>query len=161
MENARQAASGDTPDDEKVTMKMITDARSAKVSEIAHQPRGEIVWWFHRTSEQYRFAGKLELVTADAVGYLQEVRQQMWRKMSEPARQQFFWNQPGLPYEGLPLVPGCGDDHPAPAPDTFLLMTLQPETVKYLRLKDNMSLVDELSAAETGEMGWKCSRVNP
>merc|ERR1719326_608968 len=40
-------------------IKMITDARSEKVQHIQHSPSAEMVWWFPKSSEQYRLAGSL------------------------------------------------------------------------------------------------------
>jgi len=156
------------PAAEQTVMKMITDSRSAKVAEIACQPAGELVWWFPRTAEQYRIAGRLQLVSAAATGFLQEARRRTWEGLSPPAREQFFWNDPGVSYEGVPEVPpsgGGGQDGggmPGGVPHTFLLLLLRPETVQYLRLEDNLVLRDEETAADDGGSAtWKCRRVNP
>jgi pyridoxamine 5'-phosphate oxidase len=43
-------------------MRMITDARSEKVSHVQIQPKCELVWWFSQSSEQYRVLGSIKLV---------------------------------------------------------------------------------------------------
>ena len=52
-------------DKSNIAMKMITDARSEKVTQITANPACEMVWWFSQTKEQYRIFGKLKLVGAD------------------------------------------------------------------------------------------------
>ena len=165
-------------------LKMITDGRSAKVGEIRSMLTGELVWWFPATSEQYRFAGDLQLVTASSTGNLQAVRHRQWDALSDPAREQFFWNMPGVPYEGpcispAPSLAGLGPEGApragtdetaageaastiAPAmPDNFFLLLLLPRRVKYLRLTDNLAMVDTEVVGTDGRPTWTYERVNP
>ena len=153
--------------------KMITDARSEKVGHVAGSARGELVWWFSKSSEQYRVAGTLELVgPAHASSELGSHRRQQWGNLSDNAREQFFWaGQPGEACGqggggSSPAPPVGGRDAEGvllPPPDTFLLLLLWPEQVKYLRLTDNFSQVDKLeeSAAAGGDGAWQAVRVNP
>lgn len=162
-----------------VAMKMITDARSEKVAQVAKNPAAEMVWWFSRSSEQYRFRGSLLVVGSDGVGaeaaaaagwtgdaqILARERVSMWKQLSDPAREQFFWLHPGLPFSASshdlnPIPPGGkGPDGAVilPPPDTFLLLLLLPKEVKYLRLADNYAqkclLFDDLQ--------WSSTRVTP
>ena len=150
-------------------MKMITDSRSEKVSQIAASPQCEMVWWFSQSSEQYRITGKLQLVSGeDTNEELLAARKQQWGNLSDPAREQFYWKQPGVTYEGTPDVPAGGRDEDGkvlPPPDTFLLMLLHPVSVKYLRLTDNMALLDEAASSSgicTSDDNWHPpKRVNP
>jgi PPOX class probable FMN-dependent enzyme len=142
-------------------MKMITDARSVKVKEIqASGGVSEMVWWFQKSNEQYRFQGKLSLVGGDEVDSdLIAARKQQWGNLTDAAREQFFWSPPG-PYEPQSDVPCGGRDAsgkilPAPAP--FLLMLLPPSRIEYLQLTDNYRQIDHLDS--NGD--WNCSRVNP
>ena len=48
-----------------------------------------------------------------------------------------------------------------PPPDNFLLMLLNPKSVKYLRLSDNLAIVDNLVIEKDGQMNWLSTRVNP
>jgi len=57
----------------------------------------EMVWWFGKSSEQYRVEGELQLVGAtEAVGgppfsaALAAARKQQWGELAENAREQFF-----------------------------------------------------------------------
>ena len=145
-------------------MKMITDNRSSKVSEAASRPSTEMVWWFSKTSEQYRIRGDLCFVgggdfEADADKSLAAARKEQWGNLSDPAREQFFWQEPGIEYSGESTVPAGGRDEEGnlmEAPPTFLLMFLRPKRVEYLRLGDNFRQIDELVDEQ-----WVKKRVNP
>eukprot|EP00747_Dinoflagellata_sp_TGD_P171330 gnl/TRDRNA2_/TRDRNA2_205143_c0_seq1.p1 gnl/TRDRNA2_/TRDRNA2_205143_c0~~gnl/TRDRNA2_/TRDRNA2_205143_c0_seq1.p1 ORF type:complete len:253 (+),score=30.85 gnl/TRDRNA2_/TRDRNA2_205143_c0_seq1:259-1017(+) len=142
-------------------LRMITDARSEKVAHIQRSPSCEMVWWFSQSSEQYRIAGKLQLVGPEDAGDLQTARQEQWVKLSDKAREQFWWDMPGIAYSGEQTVPSGGrgsDGEILPPPDAFLLLLLWPQRVKYLRLTDNLAGVDEYESAE-GK--WTTFRVNP
>jgi hypothetical protein len=132
-------------------MKMITDKRSNKVHETAsqfsenitttrkHNDVAEMVWWFAKSSEQYRVRGKLHFIgssssTSDTTiatrqqeqmqqqeegggetektnNYFTIERKQQWGNLSDMAREQFYWKYPGLEYEGQPSnVPKGGRD---------------------------------------------------
>ena len=176
-------------------MKMITDRRSNKVSELSHfhqtasyddlrgNDTAEMVWWFPKSSEQYRIRGRLQFVggegplhsLSDKDGadgemsrYLVSERKQQWGNLSDPAREQFYWENPGVTYTSASEngVPAGGRDEEGrvlPAPDTFLLMLLYPTKIDYLRLGDNFRQVDEWS--NDGPSGvssrWRSTRVNP
>eukprot|EP00548_Thalassiothrix_antarctica_P006957 CAMPEP_0194148286 /NCGR_PEP_ID=MMETSP0152-20130528/31373_1 /TAXON_ID=1049557 /ORGANISM="Thalassiothrix antarctica, Strain L6-D1" /LENGTH=255 /DNA_ID=CAMNT_0038849699 /DNA_START=101 /DNA_END=868 /DNA_ORIENTATION=+ len=158
-------------DSTSCVMKMITDNRSNKVSEVKaasnNNSTAEIVWWFPKSSEQYRIRGKLLFVgngqfELDNDESLMNARKQQWGNLRDAAREQFFWNEPGAAFEGEPNVPAGGRDKEGaliPAPDTFLLMFLLPERVDYLCLTDNYHQVDELAADK--KTSWEMKRVNP
>lgn len=152
-------------------LKMITDARSDKVSQI-HATGGhcEMVWWFSESSEQYRIRGSLLLggEGAPEESEFAAPRLEAWRGLSDPAREQFFWPAPG-PFDPStpPAPPGGRDEQGAilPPPPNFLLMLLVPTQVKYLRLRDNLAILDVregdvLEKAGANEV-WAVSRINP
>ena len=113
-----------------------------------------MVWWFPMSSEQYRFQGRFQLVHPGDLPEAQE-RLEAWRKLSPPAKAQFFWPQPGVSYSGLEEDEGSEEDS-RPPPANFLLLVLIPSQVHYLRLKDNYAALETLS---DGQWSWK--RVNP
>ena len=79
-------------------LKFITDKRSEKVQQIASNPKCELVWWFLKTSEQYRISGELTLVGNDSQNVeLLQARKQQWGTLRDTAREQFYWEQPGVP----------------------------------------------------------------
>lgn len=158
----------------EVAMRMITDARSEKVAHASAQPACEMVWWFTKSSEQYRISGDLQFVGgADGSGggdgddmelarELQNARKSQWGSLSDMAREQFYWAQPGIDHEPAAASPPAGgrdqEGKILPPPDTFLLMLLWPKQVKYLRLTDNFAQIDALD--EKGG-AWTARRVNP
>ena len=148
-------------------LKMITDARSEKAQYIVdHKSFCEMVWWFSKTSEQYRIFGKLKLVKEnDEDEHLLQARKQQWGNLSDAAREQFFWSQPGKEYssEETASVPKGGRDGETnkvlPAPPNFLLLLLYPREVKYLNLRSNYSQFDKLvNAAKADNMDSTNSR---
>lgn len=118
-------------------MKMITDARSNKVREATTTGNGnkggngnnvEMVWWFPKSSEQYRVRGVLRFVGGDGTlvgggsdddadassiderikNHLVAERKQVWGNLSDTAREQFYWVHPGAPYHQFSA--GGGDE---------------------------------------------------
>jgi len=164
-------------DDHSSVFKFITDIRSEKVGQIKHSPKGEIVWWFLKTSEQYRISGNLTLVGNEEKDQgLQTMRKQTWGNLRDGAREQFFWPQPGIPLNepdtctesttqdtkksDVPNLPEGGRDENGkvvPPPDEFLLMLMWPSKVDYLRLTDNYRLVFERKSKDE----WTATEVNP
>lgn len=180
-------------------MKMITDLRSNKVQELElfHELKEggkngntvEMVWWFPKSNEQYRIRGRLQFIGNNGPvhsytkndnsnnddeqtnNYLLAERKQQWGNLSDTAREQFYWENPGIPFtstwdEGKGVPPGGrdvdGDGKVLPPPDTFLLMLLYPTKVDYLRLGDNYRQVDEWDWGDADdECQWKSMRVNP
>jgi hypothetical protein len=189
-------------------MKMITDSRSGKVREATSSSGddadanaeeeneeneeneekekkkkkndvAELVWWFSKSSEQYRVRGRLRFVGGggeygdEPGGYLERERRRQWGNLSDMAREQFYWGDPGVAYSGRPDVPAGGRDPDdgtvLPPPPNFLLMLLIPTRVDYLRLTDNYHQVDEWRSrggggSDDGDDGitrWKSIRVNP
>jgi len=149
------------------TMRMITDKRSEKVSHILNKPAAELVWWFSQSSEQYRLFGELILVNPSIkidddldTPQLLALRNQQWNDLSDSAREQFYWSQPGVSYsEIVHEIPKGGRDENnkiLPPPDSFSLLLLNPVKCKYLRLKDNFAQQDVLV-----EGNWSVNRVNP
>ena len=66
---------------------------------VASNPGCEMVWWFQKSSEQYRVAGDLQLIGARSEDEeLSAQRKQAWGNLSDSAREQFFWENPGIPF---------------------------------------------------------------
>lgn len=152
--------------EESCIMKMITDLRSSKVGEASGHPTraAELVWWFAKSSEQYRVRGRLQFVGGGSFGddedeFLARMRKEQWGILSDMAREQFYWKDPMNEYSPQAEVPagGRGDDGKVlPPPDNFLLMLLHATYVDYLRLTDNFRQLDNLDGDE-----WTEKRVNP
>jgi hypothetical protein len=105
----------------------------------------------------------------DVKEFLTEQRRQQWGNLSDMAREQFYWENPGEPFVEVPsaAVPAGGRDEDGkvlPPPDTFLLMLLYPTRVDYLRLSDNYHQIDELVRGDIGDetsCRWMARRANP
>ncbi|GAA0853957.1 pyridoxamine 5'-phosphate oxidase family protein [Aliiglaciecola litoralis] len=84
---------------------MHTDLRSHKVSEIAHQSRGQICWYFSLSREQFRLDGSIELISKSSSKNIstdydcQQLREDHWRRLSAPAKAGYFWAAPGSHYQ--------------------------------------------------------------
>ena len=164
-------------DDLSCIMKMCTDQRSRKVMEAASADHknidvGEIVWWFSKSSEQYRMRGKLVFVGGgdfplDQEPFWRSARKELWGNLSDAARESFLDpHTPGQPItknsqEEIAEIPPGGRDtetgKPVPPPDNFLLMLLFPNNVDYLNLKENYRQIDEQDDAKNS---WSFQQVN-
>ncbi|MCU0542170.1 MAG: pyridoxamine 5'-phosphate oxidase family protein [Oscillatoriaceae cyanobacterium Prado104] len=140
-------------------LKFITDSRTQKVQEINLYPWGEICWYFPKIREQFRIAGKLILVDADySEPALQQARRIAWQEISEEARSQFTWPQPGENKATARAFQQPAPDSIAPL-DNFCLLLLEPEQVDFLQLRgepQNRSLY-----LRDGEGNWSVRSVNP
>ena len=140
----------------KEAMKMITDSRSEKVKHIQLNNKCEMVWWFSKSSEQYRIFGELETIGEENTNQdLLIARKQQWGNLSDSAREQFYWTTPGIKYTEVDddsKIPKGGRDVETnkvlPPPSNFLLLLLYPMEVKYLCLRDNYSQFDQLAVVK-------------
>ena len=144
-------------------MKILSQNKSPsyKVTQVKENEFGEMVWWFPASSEQFRLQGKYSIISSEiSDSWWQNERIETWKKLSPPAKSQFFWPEPGVEYSGLEEETANeneenSESHSSP-PENFLLLLLIPDSVHYLRLKDNYA------AQETFVNGqWKQRRVNP
>ena len=161
-------------------MRMITDKRSQKVHQVIAQQddarsrtekgnNAELLWWFPKTTEQYRIRGELVFVGGDGTfefdsdPILQAARKEQWGNLSDSARESFFAEQcPGEAFANETAnIPPAGRDSVgkmlAP-PDSFLLMLLVPSHCDYLRLSSMYRQIDE---REENRAHWTTRRVNP
>jgi hypothetical protein len=170
-------------------MKIITDERSNKVSEITQTTTTttttttsdnnnskntiELVWWFPKTSEQYRIRGTVQFIGGkDKYPYdnnptMIVARKSTWGNISDSARESFYDipNIPGQPYSQHPVtIPVGGRDVNnnnaviQPPPDNFLLLLIIPTYCDYLRLTNMYRQIDTYDD-KNGQ--WISTRVNP
>jgi pyridoxamine 5'-phosphate oxidase len=152
----------------KTCMMFTTDARSAKMAEIAAVPFGEVMWYLLDSREQFRISGPLTAVTANAAPATglhqrqQAERIAIWTQLSLQTRQQFVL--PGHPGqhdikggETPPLqVP---EDSLASPPDTFVVLKLKPTAIDHLVVTNpNKRTLYKLTPA-TGD--WSENPVRP
>jgi len=147
-------------------LRAVSNLHAEKIKHLRQNPRAEICWWFSQSREQFRFSGTVRLVGAEEVDEeLAGIRLQQWKDMSDPGREMFFWPNPRQPapadaqFEG---VPKGGRSEEAgkilDPPESFVVLLLWPDGVKYLDLKTNFAQEDELlqpSAAEKIQLDGK------
>jgi pyridoxamine 5'-phosphate oxidase len=140
-------------------LQFITDARSEKIGQIEHQFWGEVCWYFPNTREQFRLLGTLTLVAADSADEtLRQARQQLWQNLSDAARIQFAWSDPGKPRS-------AADDFNPPAPDAidplpnFRLLLLEPTEVDHLELRGDPQNRHHYLQDEQSQ--WLVQSINP
>ncbi|AFZ56585.1 pyridoxamine 5'-phosphate oxidase family protein [Anabaena cylindrica FACHB-243] len=145
--------------DDTNQLKFITDIRSAKAEQIQQQSWGEVCWYFPKTREQFRITGKLILVTANSHPHLQPARIKMWQELSDAARVQFAWPDPGEMRVRIPeaFTP------PAPDPiqplETFCLLLLEATQVDHLELRGEPQNRTFYQLDENEN--WYCQEINP
>ena len=144
----------------------VTDARSSKIEDLAHEPRVEICWYFPQTRDQYRIAGSMEVVGAKGEAARQAQRNAAWQRMSDNARQQFLWPHPGLPRPDIPendaLFEVPAPTAEEPVGDNFCLLVLEPSEVDHLSLKQNKRWrYRKAEGGGEGGAGWTEEYLNP
>ena len=114
---------------------IITDRRSQKIEQIEQNAEAEICWYFPKTREQFRLAGTLYIVDA---GHLNERWQrayhEIWHKLSEAARAQFYGIAPGQPL-AQELIETESKSALDSIPESFRLLVFEPKDLDYLDLK--------------------------
>lgn len=141
-------------------IKIITDLRSAKTAQIQHLAKAEICWYFPKTREQFRLSGQLILVDEKyPEATLEKARQKTWQDLSEAARLQFAWPNPGeMRTDDQEAFSPPPPDPMQPSPN-FCLLLLVVEQVDHLELRgepQNRSLYQQRSDKE-----WIQQTVNP
>lgn len=136
-----------------LSLSIITDARSQKISELASCTRVEISWYFTHTREQYRLRCVSKIYSASDASLDSAVqREKMWSALSEAARAQFFWNTPGVP-EGTGNAPTVTSS----PPDTFVVIVFEPRSVDHLVLAKQQTR----TRSAFGDTGWTEEALNP
>ncbi|MBF2004978.1 Npun_F5749 family FMN-dependent PPOX-type flavoprotein [Chlorogloeopsis fritschii PCC 9212] len=141
-------------------LKFITDARSEKAEQIQQQPWAEVCWYFPNTREQFRITGCLTLVGSDnSQPTLQEARNTTWQKLSDAARLQFAWPDPGKPRieDQDAFAPPPPD--PVQPLSNFCLLLLAPVQVDHLELRGEPQNRCLYSYDE--QKGWFVEAINP
>ncbi|MGB3309821.1 MAG: Npun_F5749 family FMN-dependent PPOX-type flavoprotein [Nodosilinea sp.] len=145
---------GFLPDTNSLTV--VTDRRSAKVTDIAAHPWAEACWYFTETREQFRLAGPIQVVDATAAS-LADARQNAWQSLSDNARQQFYWPHPARPRTSeADFSPQAVDATP---PAEFCLVLLTPYQVDHLELRGDPQT--RTFYTQPVDHPWQVEAVNP
>lgn len=138
-------------------LKFVTDSRSEKPAQIARSSWAEACWYFPNTREQFRLLGQLTLVDhASTDAALQQARAIAWQELSDAARSQFAWADPGKPRADRAAFEVAPPDATTPLPN-FCLLLLDPEQVDHLELKGDPQ--NRCRYRLEGE--WVSEAVNP
>ncbi|NJL81225.1 MAG: pyridoxamine 5'-phosphate oxidase [Richelia sp. RM2_1_2] len=140
-------------------LKIITDTRSEKITEINNQSRGEICWYFTTTREQFRIAGNIIIIDANHhESELQKARESTWQELSDNARIQFAWAHPGKPRGNPEAFSPPQPDANKPL-DNFCLLLFEPVKVDHLRLRGEPQNRTFYIKNQVGI--WDITEVNP
>lgn len=136
---------------------IITDRRSEKIAHLAQHPWGAISWYFRKTREQFRLSGPIQIVEQNtSESSLRKLRQHTWQQISQGARSQFAWPTPKAPQSDPTAFAVTADN--AIAPETFVLLLLDPQTVDHLELRGEPQC-RTLYEHRAGQ--WETQVVNP
>ena len=141
-------------------IQIITDSRSEKAAQIAHQPWSEICWYFTKTREQFRISGGLLLVNSDnSSSELIAARKDAWQKISDKARSQFMWPNPGASRtDDLTLFTPETPSAQEPV-SNFCLLLLTPQKVDHLELREEPQNRRLYQLQANGD--WTAQTINP
>lgn len=140
-------------------IKIITDNRSQKYSQIQTQPNAEISWYFTDTREQFRIAGKLRLIDENSSqADLTTERDRTWQDLSDAARLQFVWPHPGQKRNDIDAFSPPPPDPEKPVAN-FCLLILEPLQVDHLQLRGNPQ--NRYIYNCNASLNWSVVEVNP
>ncbi|KAJ3013252.1 hypothetical protein HKX48_005855 [Thoreauomyces humboldtii] len=163
-----------------------TDARSAKVGELARTPHAELCWYFGDTRQQFRLTGKMRVVLppgfkrdgADPVTAAEhglhggvdweKLRAIHFTKMSPKARVQFVSPPPGSPLVSSPdqdsnSVEEIKDDNEElteRALRNFALLVFEVKGADHLDLSEHPNRRSKYAAPTLEDGEWTVTRVN-
>ena len=141
-------------------LQFIIDTRSKKFIHIQQKPYGEICWYFTKTREQFRIAGNLILVTSEHEdSELLKARQTMWQNISDSARLQFAWANPGEVRQSTPEAFDTEPPSEEQPLDNFCLLLLEPQTVDHLELRGDPQ--NRYLYTLSSDKSWEIKEINP
>tara|TARA_X000001036_G_scaffold99328_1_gene92404 strand:- start:102 stop:683 length:582 start_codon:yes stop_codon:yes gene_type:complete len=112
-------------------IQLISDTRSQKISELKQKKNAAICWYFSNTREQFRISGIVK--TEPSQG--SDLARELWQKISEQARSQFYWPEPGHKFEELAKDFSSIDVNSSAPPEEFCVLRFIPTEVDYLLLR--------------------------
>ncbi len=143
------------------------DHRRRQVRDLQANPHAELSWYFVASREQFRLEGTVRVVAEGANDApLAAARVKAWQSMSDTARLQFAWPEPGAPQPAGGVDPAVfltptppPPTGAEPPPPTFVLLVVDPARVDHLQLRPSPQV--RRVHTKTGEAGWVPVAVNP
>lgn len=140
-------------------LKIISDRRSQKIEQIEQNPLAEACWYFTKTREQFRLAGKITVVKAeDFDTKLKQIRASVWQEISDAARVQFAWPSPGEKRAEAAAFELASPDKIEPS-FNFCLLLLEPIKVEHLELRGDPQ--NRWLYQRDGSGLWSTLAINP
>ncbi|MEM6500525.1 MAG: Npun_F5749 family FMN-dependent PPOX-type flavoprotein [Cyanobacteria bacterium P01_C01_bin.89] len=142
------------------SLKIITDHRSEKIAQCAGDQRAEACWYFPKTREQFRLLGTIATVTNQESSEEGGGRERVttWQNLSDGARLQFAWPQPGDRRAEDENAFTPEPPNPKAPPETFVLLYLIVKQVDWLNLRGDPQ--DRIIYHQNAD-GWEEQSVNP
>ena len=134
-------------------IQFISDTRSQKICELKQKKNAAICWYFANTREQFRISGVVE--TEPSGG--SDIAQELWQKISEQARSQFYWPEPGHDFEELAADFSSIDVNSSTPPEVFRVLRFSPTEVDYLLLRGSPQTRFK---SYRSDRSWISKRVN-
>lgn len=135
------------------SLELFTDARSAKVEELAGEPRTELCWLLPKARCQFRLRGVALRLEPERQ---QELERQHWSQLRPEGRALWGWPSPGQPLEPDAHFPSAIPDG-TPTPDCFALLSLKIYQVELLELTSTPHRRRRWIANN----GWQVTDLNP
>ncbi len=133
------------------SLKLVTDQRSEKMTQLAQSAWAEACWYFTKTREQFRLAGQITQVDPTT-----PLHHQTWQTLSAAAQTQFGWPQPGQTRAPATAFDVSVDPNTPPA--TFAVLLLAPDWVDHLELRGDPQ---QRSQYQLQANQWTVNAVNP
>ena len=134
-------------------IQLISDTRSQKISELKQKKNAAICWYFSNTREQFRISGIVK--TEPSRG--SDLAQELWQKISEQARSQFYWPEPGNEFEELAEDFSSIDVNRSTPPEEFCVLRFSPVEVDYLSLR---GIPQARFSSFRSNSSWISKRIN-
>jgi PPOX class probable FMN-dependent enzyme len=136
---------------------IITDTRTQKWHQLEHCNDVAICWYFSDSREQFRLKGRASLIDVKHPHW-QQCAIEQWNKLSDAARQQFLWGNPGEPrLDNMPLKASGGNSDNIP-PEHFAVLLVDSHYVDYLTLRGQPQTRYVFTK---GEHNWEYQAVIP
>ena len=129
-------------------MKLFTDKRSQKISELESNNNVEICWFFYKSSCQFRFRGKSKIVCG-------EESVNNWNQLSENAKKMWEWPSPGTKFKKKSQDILTKEE--INSLDNFVLMKIEFDQVEQLLLQKTIHFRRRWIKKDE----WIEERINP